>query len=425
MSNNHRFILQPYQGMKTRFHCPSCDDKRKTFVRYIDTETNQHLADHVGKCERSDNCGYHFTPKEYFKANNVSFANVQPQFKPLIIQKPKQTSFIEPTIFKASLKEYETNNFVSFLKRVFGPDNTNKLIERYFIGSSKKWEGANVFWQIDISGKIRTGKIMQYSPTTGKRVKAPYSLVTWVHSELKLKDFELIQCLFGEHLLKEKNKTVAIVESEKTAIISSLYFPKFIWLACGAKKGLNEEKFKVLKDRNVILFPDLSNRTDKENAFNFWTIKAKEFSLIANIQVSELLESKASEPQRISGCDLADYLLLYDVNEFKTPIKPRTIEPEPITQPPIQHESTTPQQQIQQIEPNTEWSKDIQDLEQYFDSIEIPIGSVQLNQHMKILSLSKFIQCNLNNLKTYKDNSYFLPHLERLQTIKQYLENGQ
>jgi hypothetical protein len=419
--SNHRFILQPYKGMKTRFHCPRCDDKRKTFVRYIDTETNQHIADHVGKCERSDSCGYHYTPKEYFKANNISFVNIQPQFKPLVVNKLKQTSFIEPNLFKASLKEYESNNFVNFLKSVFGPIVTNKLIEGYFIGTSKKWGGATVFWQIDIDGKIRTGKIMQYSPTTGKRIKEPYSLVAWVHKELKLEDFELKQCFFGEHLLKDKNKPVAIVESEKTAMICSVYFSKFIWLACGAKTGLNENKFKVLKGRNVKLFPDLSKRNDKENAFNIWTIKAKEFSHIANIKVSELLESKANQAERMSGCDLADYLLKYDINEFKTPIKRPAIEPELIIQPTIQHEIRQPNEAIQTP---TEQSKDIEDLEQYFNGIEIPIHPIQLNDYVKITNLSKFIECNLYNLKTYKGNKYFLPHLERLRTIKQYLENG-
>ena len=32
-----------------------------------------------------------------------------------------------------------------------------------------------------------------------------HSLVTWVHSELKLPDFTLRQCFFGEHLLADKN----------------------------------------------------------------------------------------------------------------------------------------------------------------------------------------------------------------------------
>ena len=51
-------------------------------------------------------------------------------------------------------------------------------------------------------------------------------------TELKLQDYNLKQCLCGEHLLSEKpTKPVAIVESEKSALIATHYMPEFIWLA--------------------------------------------------------------------------------------------------------------------------------------------------------------------------------------------------
>ena len=38
--------------------------------RYIDTEnSNQYIADNVGKCNHLDKCGYHYTPKQYFEDN--------------------------------------------------------------------------------------------------------------------------------------------------------------------------------------------------------------------------------------------------------------------------------------------------------------------------------------------------------------------
>ena len=55
-------------------------------------------------------------------------------------------------------------------------------------------------------------------------------------------NWELTKCLFGEHLLSaidEKQKTVALVESEKTAIIASSIMPKYIWLATGGKSQFN------------------------------------------------------------------------------------------------------------------------------------------------------------------------------------------
>lgn len=94
------------------------------------------------------------------------------------------------------------------------------------VGTSKYWEGATVFWQMDYQNRVRTGKIMLYNPATGKRIKEPYNHVTWVHSILHKEDYNLKQCFFGEHLLPEdKSRPVALVESEKTAIIASYYLP--------------------------------------------------------------------------------------------------------------------------------------------------------------------------------------------------------
>src|SRR5690606_34441643 len=134
----------------------------------------------------------------------------------------------------------------------------------YQIGTSKHWRGAVAFWQIDELNEVRTGKIMLYNEFTGKRIKEPFNHITWAHRALKLDVFNLKQCLFGLPLIKESNKPIAIVESEKTAIISSLYLPQLTWLACGGIGNLNKEVCAPLNGRKVILYPDLS-------AFDKWT----------------------------------------------------------------------------------------------------------------------------------------------------------
>ena len=66
---SYRFILEKYRGISTRYTCPQCGRKH-TFTRYIDTENNnQYLGERVGKCNRLDKCGYHYTPREYFTDN--------------------------------------------------------------------------------------------------------------------------------------------------------------------------------------------------------------------------------------------------------------------------------------------------------------------------------------------------------------------
>lgn len=67
---------------------------------------------------------------------------------------------------------------------------------------------------------------MLYDATTGKRVKHPQPHVCWVHTEMKLKDYNLRQCFFGEHLLPlYPDRKVFVVESEKTAVIASHFIP--------------------------------------------------------------------------------------------------------------------------------------------------------------------------------------------------------
>jgi hypothetical protein len=311
MNPAHRYILEPYKGINSRYQCPSCQQRDKTFSLYIDTETGEHIHPTVGRCNRESNCGYHYTPKQYFQDNNISFDRPQIKAnKPHPIKPPpKPISFIPEEKFKASLKMYESNHFVTYLIDLFGIEVTNDLVGKYFIGTSKHWNGASVFWQIDSQGKVRTGKIMLYNPLTGKRVKEPFNHITWVHTRLSQPDFELEQCFFGEHLLRDKSRPVAIVESEKTAVIASAYLPEFIWLAAGNADGLNSSKCSVLKGRNVKLFPDL-------NAFDKWKRKAEGFSHIATFQVSDLLEKSASEAERRKGLDIADYLERFSLKEY-------------------------------------------------------------------------------------------------------------
>ncbi|WP_245564975.1 DUF6371 domain-containing protein [Spirosoma panaciterrae] len=213
-------------------------------------------------------------------------------------------------LFKQSLSHYDQNEFVNGLYSLFNDEITNDLISRFFIGTSKHWPGATVFWQIDQYGRIRTGKIMLYDSLTLKRIKQPFSHIDWVHSVLKkqgrLTEFELSQCLFGLHQLKGQstNRPIAIVESEKTAILATVYLPEFIWLACGSLSNLTAEKLLPLAGRIVTLFPDL-------NGFKKWSQKAEELRPIIGkrLTVSDVLEKRATQYDRKKGYDLADYLI--------------------------------------------------------------------------------------------------------------------
>ncbi len=411
---NYRYILEPYKGISSRYICPECKQRNKTFTLYIDTETGQHINSNVGRCNRETSCGFHYSPKQYFTDNNISNdrSNFQLRVKPKVIEvKP---NFIEPELLKASLQNYDANNFIIYLNSLFDKEITNGLISKYFIGTSKYWNNATVFWQIDTKGKIRTGKIMLYNNTTGKRVKQPHSFIQWVHSALKLENFKLKQSLFGEHLITDKLKTIAIVESEKTAIIASVYLPQFIWLAVGSLTNLTNDKCKILEGRKVVLFPDLK-------AFDKWNIRAKELSHIAKFTISDLLESKATDTEKENGFDLADYLIKFDLATFLKN-EPKSNEIEPIQNKPIiiKPIAIEPQQTIKPII-KTDWNNDIMELEAYFKNAILPHGPIKLNHCSIITDVNNFIDTHLKTLKINNGKPTFEPYLNRLQQLKQLI----
>ena len=67
--NNFRYQLERYIGRSSRYVCPQCG-RKYVFTRYVDTHNNNtYLSDNVGKCNRLDKCGYHYTPRQYFEDN--------------------------------------------------------------------------------------------------------------------------------------------------------------------------------------------------------------------------------------------------------------------------------------------------------------------------------------------------------------------
>ena len=302
----YRYSLQKYEGMKTRFTCPSCN-KPKKFTRYVDNETGLKCAEHVGRCERVDNCGYHYTPKEYFKDNDLTLVCSDWSGRKILRKSPskREMSQISHEHVKGCIKGLEKSSLVKFLYNRFGKENTAPTISKYLIGQLYYWKENNpVFWQIDIKGRVRTGKIMKYNQTNGKRIKKPRSYINWMHNILKYQNYYLAQCLFGEHLLtKYPQKVIGVVESEKTALIASILFDELLWLATGGKTNMKADKFEVLANRKVCLFPDI-------NSFDEWSYIADNLSsTIPDISVSDLLERKASDIDRKEGYDLADYIL--------------------------------------------------------------------------------------------------------------------
>lgn len=302
------YSLEKYSGAKSRHLCPNCGDKH-SFVYYID-ENGDVLDKRVGKCNHESSCGYHYPPKQYYIDNPLEQKDER-----LLVQMSRRQSKLRklsilPFTYVEQSMSYDSD-FVFFLCGLFDSNTLEsptieRLLQDYNIGATKK--KSVIYWQIDINGKVRTGKIMNYDRNTGHRIKGATG-IDWVHSILKKQgrlsnDWELSQCLFGEHLLNvHPTKMVALVESEKSALILAGLYPEYVWLATGGKSQLSIDKLSVLKDRKVIMLPDV-------DGFEDWSLKAKELECIGyRVFVSNLLERNATDEERNNKIDLADWVI--------------------------------------------------------------------------------------------------------------------
>ncbi len=301
---NFRFSLQKYNGSQTRFICPNCG--RKEFVRYIDNESGEYLDDYVGRCNRIEQCGYHLSPRQYFESKGEK---VQYFSSDRIPNKPRDTSFVYENLLLESLhSDIQSSNLYSFFTKYFEEGKVERTFRKYLVGVSNKWQNATIFWQVDQEMKVRAGKIMQYNPETGRRDKKKFF---WIKNQTE--NTEMRQSFFGLHLINYfKNCKIGIVESEKTAMLCDLFFDeKIIWLATGGLEGINERKLKDLKDRELILFPDLSNQKSNNSAYAKWKTKAEILGkkLKMNIKINNYLEKFSSDFDKEKQLDLGDFII--------------------------------------------------------------------------------------------------------------------
>ena len=248
---------------------------------------------------KTSTINYLISESKYFNTDEVIFVN---EVKSIQTPPPVKPSFHSLELLnKMYFESPQIDNLTEFLKSKFSKDEVFKAMQSYFItGANHFWNNATVFWQINNKEQIQGAKLMLYDRFTGKRIKEPYNHINWLHKATKEPDFVLCQCLFGLHRINEDyQKTIAVVESEKTAIIMSIFLPQYIWLATGSKGNFKFELLQPLKKRNVIAFPD-------KGEYNNWLNKATELNALNfKIAVSDLIEQTDFE----NGFDLSDYYL--------------------------------------------------------------------------------------------------------------------
>jgi len=469
MNTDFRYILE--KGSKKNV-CPQCDKKR--FVRYIDTVTGKYLPDAYGRCDREIECSYHLNPykndyaKMIWKQEQGNVVNVKPK-APTYKPKPKkETAFIPVSELRKTLQDYDKNIFIqNLLTKVefpFYAEEVETLISLYRLGTNAK-NGAVCFPFIDVEQNIRAiqEKIFDATNHTDKSKKFHTS---WLHARLQydryknkplpdwlqsyLNNDTVVSCLFGEHLLtKYPHNPVALVEAPKTAIYGTLYFgfpeqpTNLLWLSVFNLSSLTYDKCKVLKGRNVYLFPDASK---DGTAFNKWSSKASKIESKLSgtyFKVSDLLEQYAPDRDKEQGNDLADYLIKQDWREYREAETKPQPEPQPIktltSEKSEKYEASNKhlfyqkhlQAEVEVINENCfpdikreqpeNWNTEITELEAFFNDMIISDEPVELNKWTTIKNCHRFINSNLKTVKANNGNNTFIPYLNQLQQLKEIL----
>ena len=326
--------------------CPRCG--QMTFVPYVHADTGHAVDDHeCGRCNRECKCQYHLPPKEWYalhqpkpqqwldldqwkalqrerqrqqreaqrawEQKRQEEARKRPPFNPYsMVQAPHIVHYLQH-LTALCLRLQGTNSVLgNWLIGQFGKERVEAVFERYYVGATP--DGATVYWQLDHHGRMRAGKVMLYGPD-GHRAKHVRRAVTWVNCmpEYGCMERPVPLCLFGEHLLMDSDRPIALVESEKTALIMAIVAPQYTWLATGGKGNASDKMMWPLAGERVMVLPD-------SDAIEGWRERLqtinREYGTRMYIPPEYLhMMSRVQEPAK--GLDVADMYFMREEYELK------------------------------------------------------------------------------------------------------------
>lgn len=301
----YRYQLVDYRDRPSPKYntCPECG--QRTFIPYVDTETGEVLGSEYGKCERVIEC------------KHVNYPGRQTTVKSLVEAKPQRPpgpDRIAPELVNIAInRDITTNQLAVGLVNCGIPlERLKAVFAKYRVGT---WpDGRCVFWMHDQEGIARSGKVIKYKPDA-HRDKSTNP--TWVHTLLEIKDYDLVAAMFGAHLI-EPGKTVAIVESEKTALIMAAVFgakhPDKIWVAVGSLQNFTpgaKKRLWPLFKAEVELYPDL-------NGIEAWAANLEAIRDDLKLVSPRVADWRAEFPPEVADLvediersDVADWVLAY------------------------------------------------------------------------------------------------------------------
>ena len=208
-------------------------------------------------------------------------------------------------------------HLTDLLLKLFPQQHVLNTLDRYMMGYRSFTTGmagdAAIYWQLDTDHRIVNCKEICYKPDGHRDKKSPPMLKYPGNG----------QCLYGLHLLAglPGQHDVAIVESEKSAIIMSLVMPDYIWMACGSLSNFTEDMLEPLRHHKIVAFPDVDPVRDRKTGVSVsmaqWektaaTLRSKGWQ----ITVSDQLEKTVNTSQRLDKIDVADLVINKAMEEF-------------------------------------------------------------------------------------------------------------
>ena len=322
------FIAKPDNSGRWKWKCLACDKKGSDIFAFVaEAENLNPRTDFVEVAKRAAAlCGLSYPLPD--DDGEQTERPTTPMPRPIAAPRkaePEQP----PRYFNAEIEsmaqEIEQTNLYKYLCRIWKAAEVRRAMEAYKVGrghfinapkshfnASEDWRmnpnpcrlqnstACSSFPSIDIAGNCHAIKIAPYPSTDHHRIKdaqpdkAPFY---WIKPEQNKGAY------FGTHLLPLRPAApVAVVESEKTALIGFLFAPAYVWIATQSKGLLSPDSASVeaLKGRELHLFPDA-------DGLQAWgeiaaQLRAHGFKVIFRDEVIKLLPAE-------SKADIADVII--------------------------------------------------------------------------------------------------------------------
>lgn len=290
-----------------KYACPGCG--QKTYTPYVYTQSGNLVSvDKFGRCDRENNCGYHVHPG----------SDKQHTADPGPARKLPEPKLIKPDkgYYQSVLANF-TSEFHGFCRQKLGI--TNDIFAEWLCGT----DGQRTVFASHDGADILNMKYMQYGKNCKRDKKRPphymgkhYLLQKGILHRAdteKVDDWQLYyrfdNCLYGQHLF-DKERDTMLVESEKTAIIGSFFFPDYNWLATGGAAGKKFGHFEFLYGyQKRLLYLVDNDKAGQQSKISQWLQKLKETSK------ATIYESVNLFPKRPDGWDLADEVIEKGLSE--------------------------------------------------------------------------------------------------------------